>query len=204
MSEGYYNQMEYRHNYQYPNQDNQYIQPNYYPISASQQYPTQQFEVFYNQPPQINNNHSHFDAHHNVNYSSSKCLAISLIITIVYQFLYIISLIFNGFTVKLPWNIILGIFFSIGDLAFLVLTNYYVKKSTKKKKKCKYAILSYISSFILFKLTYLFSFSNEYYLVDNRYYEYSSSLGNIIVQYFMRVSILIFGLIYLNKRYNYD
>ena len=198
---------------QYPYNDSQNPQPVYYPPQpvyyppqpayipppfeekAQYQYPSsEQLQVLHPE-----------NEHHNPPFESSlKCLIISLFTTMVYQLMVIFSFAYSGFEVGFPWNVLLGFFCSLGDLALLYMTIRSMRKSKKKKKEGKYGAICFGISFVLFKLTYAFTFNTEIYFNNDHIYYYSPSTGSLMMQYALRIVNFIMGIIYLKRRHHFD
>lgn len=176
----------------YPTYQNNYYPPQQNEVHVNYQYPsTQQLSL----NPEII--HKHYE-------SALNCLIISLFTTLVYQFIVLFSLGFSGFEVRFPWFVILGFACALGDLALLYLTIKYMRKSKKKRSKGKIGVICFGISFILFKLTYAFTFSEEFILVDDKEYVYSPSTGNLIMQYILRGINFVMGIVYLMRRSHHD
>ena len=218
MSDAYYNQFSSNQPPQYRYADpqhNQYPpQPAYFP--PQQPYPELQPYQNNYYPPQPNEVHVHYqypstqqlslnpDIVHKHYESALNCLIISLFTTLVYQFIVLFSLGFSGFEVRFPWFVVLGFVCALGDLVLLYLTIKYMRKSKKKRSKGKIGVICFGISFIVFKLTYAFTFSEEFILVDDKVYVYSPSTGNLIMQYILRGINFVMGIVYLMRRSHHD
>lgn len=138
----------------------------------------------------------------NVNYHSTlQCLIACLAITMVYQCVLIIFFGVNGSEIEFPSNVVVGLLCSIFDFVLLVVAYIYFKNSKVNKVYCKYAMILFIISLVLFILTYVITFSTRYYYVGDTLYSYSPSIYYLIIQVIFRAIDLVMGVYYISRRY---